>query len=108
MLAFLHMLLDLHEDEGKRVEIDWEFSNMGYLFSGFLTVVVLSLEFMNMTHGGFKKAIGHLFRSSDGGKRKIRWPVVVVCLLKLGIILFCATLYDSLLRDVDPDKLSIA
>ena len=106
----MHEIFKLDEEAEKSLEdeIEWEFYNIGYLFSGFLTVVVLSLEFMNTTHGGFKKAIGHLFRSSDGGKRKIRWPVVVVCLLKLGIILFCATLYDSLLRDVDPDKLSIA
>ena len=95
-LAFLHAIFELGEVVGKTIEeeIEWEYSNMRYVFSGFLTVVVLSLEFMNATHGGFKKAISHLFRSSNGGKREISWPVVIVCLLKVGLILFCATLFS--------------
>ena len=106
-LAFLHEIFELGEVVGKTIEeeIEWEYSNMRYVFSGFLTVVVLSLEFMNATHGGFKKTISHLFRSSNGGKREIRWPVAIVCLLKVGLILFCATLFTWVIH---PDKLSIA
>ena len=78
---------------------------MRYVFSGFLTVVLLSLEFMNATHDGFKKAISHLFRSSNGDKREIRWPVVIVCLFKVVFILFGVTLFTWV---SEPNELSLA
>ena len=58
----------------------------------FLTVTIVSLEFMRATHCGLKEAFDRLFRTSEG-KRKLNWPVVIGTLLRVGIILFCLTLY---------------
>mmetsp|Transcript_34344 Transcript_34344/g.70306 ORF Transcript_34344/g.70306 Transcript_34344/m.70306 type:complete len:472 (-) Transcript_34344:226-1641(-) len=58
----------------------------------FLTVTIISLEFMRVTHCGLKEAFDRLFQTS-AGKRKLNWPVVIGTLLRVGIILFCLTLY---------------
>ena len=47
---------------------------------------------INVTHiGGFKKAYERQFVVKDG-ERKPHWPVILVTLLKVGILLFSATL----------------
>jgi len=53
---------------------------------------VVSLELLNLCHVGIKRAVGHLFQTTEGGKRKLYWPVFVVALIKVGIFLFCFTL----------------
>jgi len=53
---------------------------------------VVSLELLNLCHIGIKRAVGHLFQTTEGGKRKLYWPVFVVALIKVGIFLFCFTL----------------
>ena len=48
---------------------------------------------INVTHiGGFKKAYERQFLKTEGGERKPHWPVILVTLLKVGILLFSATL----------------
>ena len=74
-------------------------------FSADLTIVVLSLELMNATHRDMKTAIGLFFQSSNEGSKRLNWPVVIVFLLKVAIILFCATLFVWLTL---PDDLAIA
>ena len=73
-------------------------------FGGSLFLVVVSLELMNATHRDMKTAIGLLFESKEG-KKSLNWPVVIVNLLKVGIILFCVTLFVWLSL---PDDLAIA
>jgi len=76
-------------------------------FSGFLTAVILSLELMNMSHRGHNEAFRNLFRAEEGeGKRKLNWPVLVVNLVKVCAILFCATL--SVWTIDDPATLSVS
>lgn len=53
---------------------------------------MVSLELLNLCHVGIKRAVGHLFQTTEGGKRKLYWPVFVVALIKVGIFLFCFTL----------------
>lgn len=89
MTAFLHEILENSNENEVTDHVTMEKA-----FSFGLTVVILSLELMNMSHRGHKEAIRNLFRV-DEGKRKLNWnwPVVVVNLLKVGVILFCATLF---------------
>ena len=89
MTAFLHEILENSNENEENGHVTME-----KFFSLGLTVVILSLELMNMSHRGHKEAIRNLFRV-DEGKRKLNWnwPVVVVNLLKVGVILFCATLF---------------
>jgi hypothetical protein len=47
---------------------------------------------MNATHCGVKKVFGYLFRIVDG-KRKLYWPIVCMNLARVGVILFCMTLF---------------
>lgn len=76
-------------------------------FSGFLTAVILSLELMNMSHRGHNEAFRNLFRAEEGeGKRKLNWPVLIVNLVKVGAILFSATL--SVWTIDDPATLSLS
>ena len=110
MLAFLHDIFDHALQTGE----DWQagetipdhFFIIAKAFSAFLTIVVLSLELMNLTHRDIKMetVIGLFFQSSNGGKR-LNWPFVIVFLLKVGVILFCATLFVWL---IFPDDLAIA
>jgi hypothetical protein len=62
---------------------------------------------MNLTYRDMKlkTAIDLLFQSSSEGKKRLNWPVVIVNLLKVGVILFCATLFVWLSH---PDDLAIA
>ena len=78
---------------------------MAKAFSAFLTIVILSLELMNATHCDIKTSIGLFFQSSNEGSKRLNWPVVIVFSLKVGVILFCATLSVWL---VLPDDLAIA
>ena len=59
---------------------------------------------MNATHRDMKTSIGLLFQSKEG-KKSLNWPVVIVTLLKVGVILFCVTLFVWLSL---PDDLAIA
>jgi hypothetical protein len=47
---------------------------------------------MNATHFGVKKVFGYLFRVE--GKRKLYWPIVCINLARMGVILFCMTLFE--------------
>ena len=62
---------------------------------------------MNATHRDMKMktVIGLFFQNSNEGGKRLNWPVVIVFLLKVGIILFCATLFVWL---IFPDDLAIA
>jgi len=97
--AFLH---EIYEEAEERHEE--HFPVIAKVFSAFLTIVILSLELMNGTHCGIKQAIGHLLHSSNSRKR-LYWPVVIVSLLKVGVILFCATLF---VWTIEPPGLAIA
>ncbi len=79
----------MKESVGKE-DLDYDFASK--TFSGFLTGVILSLELINASHRGFKKSFGDLFRDNEG-KQKLNWPVAIIALLKIGIILFCVTLF---------------
>ena len=98
-IAFLHEIFE--EVEERHAE---HFPIIAKGFSAFLTAVILSLELMNGTHCGIKQAIGHLLHSSNS-RKSLHWPVVIVSLLKVGVILFCATLFIWL---QEPDGLAIA
>ena len=39
-----------------------------------------------------KEVFGYLFRVVDG-KRKLYWPIVCIKLARIGVILFCVTLF---------------
>ena len=108
IIAFLHDIFDHailtgHDWEADETIPDYYFA-IAKKFSAFLTIVVLSLELMNATHRDMKTAIGLLFQSKEG-KKSLNWPVVIVNLLKVGIILFCVTLFLWLSL---PDDLAIA
>jgi hypothetical protein len=107
-IAFLHDIFDHAILTGRDWEADETIPDYYFVvakkFSAFLTIVVLSLELMNATHRDMKTAIGLLFESKEGMKR-LNWPVVIVNLLKVGVILFCVTLFVWLSL---PDDLAIA
>ena len=68
------------------------------LFTASLSVVLLSLELMSLTHGGFKKAIDRLYQKAEGdqnvttARRRPYWPIVIIAAFKLALILFTVTL----------------
>ena len=64
-------------------------------FSGFLFLVVVSLELTNATsHRDMKDSDWPLiFQAVRKARKRLNWPVVIVTLLKVGIILFCVTLF---------------
>ena len=114
MLAFLHDIFD----HALQIGEDWDhweadetipdhYVVIAKAFSAFLTIVVLSLELMNLTYRDMKMktVIGLFFQNSNEGGKRLNWPVVIVFLLKVGIILFCATLFVWL---IFPDDLAIA
>ncbi len=101
---FDHALLTGHDWEADETIPDYYFV-VAKAFSAFLTIVILSLELMNATNRGMKTAIGLFYQSSDEGSKRLNWPVVIVFLLKVAIILFCATLFVWLTL---PDDLAIA
>ena len=109
IIAFLHDIFDhailTGHDWEKDETIPDHYFVIAKAFSAFLTIVVLSLELMNATHRDMKTAIGLFFQSSDEGSRRLNWPVVIVFLLKVGVIVFCATLFVWLTL---PDDLAIA
>ena len=98
-IAFLHEIYE--EVEERHAE---HFPVIAKAFSTFLTIVILSLELMNGTHCGIKQAINHLHHSGNS-RNRLYWPVVIVFLLKVGVILFCVTLFVWLSL---PDDLAIA
>ena len=99
-----HALLTGHDWEADETIPDYSYT-MAKAFSAFLTIVILSLELLNATHCDIKTSIGLFFQSSNEGSKRLNWPVVIVFLLKVGVILFCATLSVWL---VLPDDLAIA
>ena len=104
-IAFLHDIFDHailtgHDWEADETIPDYYFV-VAKAFSAFLTIVILSLELMNATNRGMKTAIGLFFQSSNEGSKRLNWPVVIVFLLKVGVILFCATLSVWLIFPVD-------
>ena len=59
------------------------------LFTISLTVVLVSIELMMLTHTGIKKAYGKLFRDIE--QRRLHMPPVITTLVKSGTILFLCT-----------------
>ena len=98
-IAFLHEIYE--EVEERHAE---HFPVIAKGFSAGLTIVILSLELMNGTHCGITETIGHLLHSNNS-RKSLHWPVVIVSFLKVGVILFCATLFIWL---QEPDGLAIA
>ena len=94
---------EIYEEVVEDKEVEYVKSSK--CFSGFLTFVILSLELINLSHGGFKNAFENLFQADNGSKRKLNWPVIIVSLLKVGIILFGATAFTWTNH---PDHLAIA
>ena len=69
-----------------------DFTTASKTFSAFLFLVVFFLEMINVTHiGGFKEAYERRFVVKEG-ERKPHWPVILVTLIKVGVLLFSATL----------------
>jgi len=67
------------------------------VFAWSLSVVLLSLELMCLTHGGVKRALSHLVRRPGGdafgeGATSPHWPVIVVAVFKVGLLGFTLTL----------------
>lgn len=75
------------------------------LFSSSLSIVLISLELMLLTHNGVKQAYGHLLwkRPGHGGNRALNWTMIVITAFKLCVLLFTLTL--SLWED-DPTVLT--
>ncbi|EJK62677.1 hypothetical protein THAOC_16701, partial [Thalassiosira oceanica] len=61
------------------------------LFSGGLTAVLVALEILTLTHGGFGKAWGNVYKSSGNGSA-YNWPVILMTVFKIGLFGFTATL----------------
>mmetsp|Transcript_37558 Transcript_37558/g.76808 ORF Transcript_37558/g.76808 Transcript_37558/m.76808 type:complete len:705 (-) Transcript_37558:1077-3191(-) len=97
--AFLH---DIYDEVVENI-VHTYFTDRG--FCGFLTAVILSLELMNASHRGLLNSISYLFRADDEGKKKLNWPVAIVALLKVGIVLFCVTIFTW---TNDPDTLTVS
>jgi len=74
------------------------------VFSGALGVVILTLEAMMWTHAGIKKSFENLMHHTSNGKKKPRYAVICIQLLKVGIILFTVTLSRW---TVEPETLTI-
>lgn len=81
-----------------------EFALASKVFSGFLTGVILSLELSHASHRGLKQTFGLLFQADDEGKEKLNWPVAIIAVVKVGITIFCATLYTW---TNEPDTLAV-
>ena len=66
------------------------------VFSGGLSIVLISLEIMCLTHSGIKRALEHLVHRSNreehGNTVMPHWPAVTIALFKVGIFLFTMTL----------------
>lgn len=85
--GFLHGIYEEHLEQTEK-----DFTPASKTYSTFLFLVVFFLEMINVTHiGGFKKAYERQFVVKDG-ERKPHWPVILITLLKVGILLFSATL----------------
>ena len=81
-----------------------EFGLASKVFSGFLTGVILSLELSHASHRGLKQTIGLFFQADDEGKENLNWPVAIIAVMKVGITVFCATLYTW---TNEPDTLAV-
>jgi PAS domain S-box-containing protein len=66
------------------------------LFSGSLTIILITLELMLATHKGAKGVSQGLFKKRDGGDRgiikKINKPVLALSVFKIGLIVFAGTI----------------
>ena len=87
--VFLYKII--HENKNGVVWSEEEESDSCILFVVALSAVVVSLELVNLSHIGIKRAVGHLFQTTEG-ERTLYWPICIVSMVKLGIILFCMTL----------------
>jgi len=74
------------------------------VFSVSLGVVILTLEAMMWTHSGIKKSFENLMHRTSNGKKKPRYAVICIQLLKVAIILFTVTLSRW---TVEPETLTI-
>ena len=81
-----------------------EFEHASKTFSASFFLVVSFLELINVTHsGGSKEVFGYHFVINNEGRRKPNWPIMLLSLLKVGVLLFCATLFKW---STDPHLLS--
>eukprot|EP00565_Helicotheca_tamesis_P001307 CAMPEP_0185727646 /NCGR_PEP_ID=MMETSP1171-20130828/3277_1 /TAXON_ID=374046 /ORGANISM="Helicotheca tamensis, Strain CCMP826" /LENGTH=650 /DNA_ID=CAMNT_0028396257 /DNA_START=26 /DNA_END=1978 /DNA_ORIENTATION=- len=69
------------------------------LFCLSLTITLISLELLTNTHKGMHENIQRLFRRQKDGSGKLRLEIIFLTLLKVGLIVFLATLFLWL---VDP------
>ncbi len=102
MPVFLHEVIDenthesTHESANESKTQPTHEKNGTIFFVIVLSLVVVSLELLNLCHTGIKRAVGHLFQTIEGGKRKLYWPIVIISLIKVAIFLFCMTLHKWL------------
>jgi uncharacterized BrkB/YihY/UPF0761 family membrane protein len=89
------ILESTHESKNESEERVFE-KNATLFFTIVLSIVLLSLELLNLCHTGTRRAVGYLFQTIEGGERKLYWPIVIVLLIKVGIFLFCITLHKWL------------
>ena len=81
-------------------DIDSSVASSFYAVS--LFVVILSLQFIPLTHSGIKEAARKLLRGD--GSNKLYWPVVTTTVLNLGLSLFALTL---MVWTEEPDVLTL-
>jgi len=67
------------------------------LFTAALSLVLVSLELILLTHNGVQNAYGHLFLKGSKeeqilGIKKPNWPMIMICLVKIAVLLFALTL----------------
>jgi len=67
------------------------------LFTAALSLVLVSLELILLTHNGVQNAYGHLFLNGSKeeqilGIKKPNWPMIMICLVKIAVLLFALTL----------------
>lgn len=75
------------------------------LFCGSLAIVVISLEFMLLSHAGFAKNYKRIFKMTDNSEGKhIDLPLLFIGSAKVLIILFTATISQW---EIDPTSLTI-
>lgn len=79
----------------------------GYPTFPFFGTVIISLELMNLTHYSFKEITG-IFFSTKEGKRKLRWAVVIVNLLRGSITILCLLLNTLLTKKLEIEIRAIA
>mmetsp|Transcript_9192 Transcript_9192/g.21918 ORF Transcript_9192/g.21918 Transcript_9192/m.21918 type:complete len:989 (+) Transcript_9192:3-2969(+) len=83
---------------GRRLAGSYNVSNdmTATLFSISLTIILVSLELMLVTHKGTNETFQRLWKNRDGGskgiQKKLHKPLLALTIAKVGLIVFVATL----------------